>query len=777
MQSILIMSALALEGGAGALGFAPLEIYKADDNACCLKTIDVNGDGLRDIAYVNNDKAVIEFLVQKGAEELARDLARPPEVDPRKPNDIPSDRRFRRETYLTEKRVFCWDFVDVTGDGEEDLVFYGDPRELVVVTGAADGGWGEPRTWRITSGVASTQALATGDFDGDTRTDVALLGKNETTFWFGREGGLGEPIDVPNTVRGAYGIVAGDYDGDGREDLLFVGPGDEPLQVRFQGPDGLGPTYGFALAGPRDWAIDDVDGDGRTDVAFIDDVTGHLKLYGFELRTANDRVLGGPRVFPLADDDDTKHRRHAVADVDGDGRVDVLVTQPAAARVNLFLQSADGTFASPRSFPTLSKVTFLTVVDLEGDGSHEVVVLSPDERSIGVARWTEHGLSLPEAIPVEGKPLAFGAADLTGNGAADWVVVTKDGRTQRLLIHTGGVERALADGIGPEGEHVLSLVLEGVKDSPETVALFDADRDGRTDVLLLFDYEPMKVFLNRPGEDGAALALVDVSAATSFGRGLVEKVVPGSFHAADYDGDGLFEILLAKENFARAVRIGRPPGSDDGSEQSRVVVIEQFLAKSPRAQITGVAALNLDQDPEREIVLFDKKEHELSVLDRRDGTYTVIDTINVPRISFSGFRVADLDSDGREDLYLAGENEFVVFFTGSECWTLVARTSYVTDVKDGRLNRIALGDLDGGSLELFVIDMSEQLLKILSLEHGVLEQRMSFRVFEAKAFQRKQNLDEPREMTVDDVTGDGLPDIVSLAHDRVLVYPREGEGR
>ena len=32
---------------------------------------------------------------------------------------------------------------------------------------------------------------------------------------------------------------------------------------------------------------------------------------------------------------------------------------------------------------------------------------------------------------------------------------------------------------------------------------------------------------------------------------------------------------------------------------------------------------------------------------------------------------------------------------------------------------------------------------------------------------------EPREMLIDDVTGDGAPDIVTIMHDRIVIYPQD----
>jgi len=49
-----------------------------------------------------------------------------------------------------------------------------------------------------------------------------------------------------------------------------------------------------------------------------------------------------------------------------------------------------------------------------------------------------------------------------------------------------------------------------------------------------------------------------------------------------------------------------------------------------------------------------------------------------------------------------------------------------------------------------------------------------WQVFEERTFRSRRNdLPEPREAAVADVTGDGKNDLIVLVHDRILVYPQE----
>ena len=50
---------------------------------------------------------------------------------------------------------------------------------------------------------------------------------------------------------------------------------------------------------------------------------------------------------------------------------------------------------------------------------------------------------------------------------------------------------------------------------------------------------------------------------------------------------------------------------------------------------------------------------------------------------------------------------------------------------------------------------------------------LAFKVFEQKSFRDVDELIEPRDLAVGDVTGDGRADLVLIVHDRVLVYRQD----
>ncbi len=114
---------------------------------------------------------------------------------------------------------------------------------------------------------------------------------------------------------------------------------------------------------------------------------------------------------------------------------------------------------------------------------------------------------------------------------------------------------------------------------------------------------------------------------------------------------------MAQNTFARRVLLDA-----DGLWKIK----DQYNAGRNSAQILGAAALDTDGDGTKEIVLLDHASRSLLFLSSKSGVYRPSGTLSLGSINFAGMHVADLDSDGRDDLLIAGTDRFGVLQTGRQ---------------------------------------------------------------------------------------------------------------
>ncbi|HTB85711.1 MAG TPA: VCBS repeat-containing protein [Candidatus Sulfotelmatobacter sp.] len=739
-------------------GFSGKEVYPIDQGVTSLHVADLDGDGLNDIVVVNNLRAKINLLYNlTGKTNAAATTDHKLEI-----NELPPDSRFRIDSIPTDEYIRAFAVADVNGDGKPDLIYFGDSKDLEVLYNEGTNGWSEPKKWHLEDGQEDPNALAIGDLNGDGLADIAYLGDNGAVYFLAQQPDhtFAEPVKISYSgTPKAIQIV--DVDGDGKNDLLLVDfDSSTPYRFRQQIAGGqLGPEIFFKSQPIRSFTVDTLAGDKTNYVVSIVNSTGRAEVGQFT-RKAGETLSGNFskgqfEILPL-NKTDAAARGVLWADVDGDGRPDLLVAEPESGQLSIYLQQADGSLAPPKKFPSLAGVSQIAVGDWNGDGHPQIFLLSHDENAIGVTAFDKNGrLPFPTLQQFDGKPIAMTVGALKpGAKPILAVIVDKDG-ARSLVTKTG------------DGKTRTQKLSDSFKSNPTQLAIADANQDGLNDLLVLIPYEKIKVLLQ-----------------TTNG-GFDEKDVdpPGGameqpwFATMDADGDGKMDLLLPQKNFVRAVVLEQKPKDPNSTNSPDWMfrVKDQINGSASDSHISGAAVVPNGKNSTPSLFLLDDQNKQLTLCERdTNGVWQVVKNIELPFVNFPALSTVTLG--GKPAVAFTGQNAVAWQSLAGDVWDLTKLDDYDTSIKDGFLNDLIAGDLLGnGRKQLIFMETAKNYLDLVVFDKNrKLVPGDRWQVFEQHTFRAAQSaVPEPRECVVADVTGDGKNDLIVLVHDRIIVYPQE----
>jgi len=755
-------------------GFSGPETYPIDSFIGQLRAADMDGDGLTDLIVVNNSRSKINILYnQTGKTNRTASTRRvKPEL-----NELPPDARFRIESIASEKRIASLVVADLNGDKRPDIAYYGEPKELVVQYNLGSNNWSAPKRWPIEDGQLTANALASGDINGDGRTDLLLLGENHVYLLAQMaDHSLAEPEKIPysGTVKSVQVL---DIDGDEREDLLLVNwDSPNPFRFRLQNAAGqLGPEIHFSMPPVRSYWADDLDGNHKTEIITIAQNSGRAQISHFQRKPA-EPLSGGFRqgqfqVMPL--NKTTKAKRGmAWADVNGDQLPDLLVAEPDNGQLTVYLQQPDGSLSQAKTFPTLTGVSELAVAGGDKNTPAEIYLMSPDERQVGVTRFDKQGrVAFPTIIPLDGKPLAMALGSLRPNEKPVLaVVLDQDGK--RVLATRSA-----------DGQTKTQKLSDNFKSNPARMAFHDVNQDGLADLVILIPYEKIKILLQVPGKD------FDEQDVASPG-GAVEQPW---MSMSDVDGDGKPELLLAQKSFLRAVVLKADAEAKSGTNSNSAetsgastnassktwsfVVKDQINGAAGNSRIVGAAPLRNGTNAVPSLFLLDAERKAVTLCERdSNGVWQVARSIVLPFTEFNDLQPVALGGKDMNSISFLGVNAAAWMKLGGQTWELSELDGYETPIKDGQLHDIISGDLNqDGRKDLVFLETAKNYLDLVIFDkNSKLIPATRWQVFEERTFRnRRSDQPEPREALIVDVTGDGKNDLVVVVHDRILVYPQE----
>jgi hypothetical protein len=765
--------------------------------------IDLNGDGRIDLAVTNLDSGDVSVL-----EGLGDGTFRPERryAVGSEPIDLmPFDANYDGRLDLVTANRSSGDLSFLLGDGRfgfserrmaapgfaptglELVKFQNNlPPMLVAGDERVEGGW-------FLYGTADTGFLVPmpvgirpndhteGDFNGDGQSDVAALRTDlnlliivmvhsDYTYEVMPPMPLSPIID---------GVVTGDFDADGRVDLALTSTKSDVIEIRLGVGDGtfLSPEATFSSKRTGLWVLD-AEQDGVVDICVLD------RLGQITIRRGQAAPAGGFDAPMLVNGSIKDSVRDAT----------VMPSSRTNRAVGLYsrLSSLLITEFTPRTgfrieyvpIPAHFMPSRVVSGDIDHDGLDDLVVLARGTNQ-AIVMFGAGGMKMnPEwtLLDVGIGPSDAVLKDLDLDGRLDLVVVNEfSGDLSVILSQPGrtfGAETRLAAGVGLVGarDSFGTPYLHSV-DEPVTLTtgMFNSDpwpdlavvARGSSRVALLYG-RPGGTFTNpclsrtyQTGEDpstvvaarfrGGALddlAILNrrsrtVTILLNNGRGgftpgqvLDAGSNPTDLIAADVNGDGIVGILISSANGDLLEMVGKGDGT--------------FAPYQRTDRSVRLAAGDLDGDGVPEVVVSDQARDQVRV---DFGERAAVERGREAGMLAPGaVRVEDLDGDGTQDLIVlnSGSNDAFVFLgTGSGLSDTPRRYFTGTDPEG-----LTIADVDGnGLLDLIVANAGSNDVTVLLGIQGPGG-------WDLVAGPRLRVGWGPTSTTVEDVDGDGLPDLV-----------------
>ena len=473
-------------------------------------------------------------------------------------------------------------------------------------------------------------------------------------------------------------------------------------------------------------ALGDVNGDGRIDI-----VIGN---YGEEnqllMNSGNGALSDGD---PVSLPGGSRYTYSIVlGDVNGDGLVDILIGNFGEEN-QLLINSGNGTFSDTNvvSLPGGSKQTIsLALGDVNGDGRMDIVVgnygeenqlfVNPDDGTIFDAN--------PVSLPGGGKnTFSVALGDVNGDGHID-IVVGNQNQPNQVLVNS-------SDGTFSYNNHV--SLPGGIKQSI-SLALGDVDGDGSIDIVFGNYNQPNQLLLNSGDGTFSDKNTVNLPGGGKYSRSLA---------LGDINGDGRIDIVVGNSDQDSQILIN----SGDGTFSDMNAVKLPGGTMNTRSLALG----DVNDNGRIDIVVGNFGQTNQVLVNSSDGTFSDTSTLSLPGGSKQtiSLAVGDINGDGRIDIVIGNygqENRLLVNLGDGTLSDM-----NVVSLPGGGRNTycIALGDVNGdGHIDIAIGKLGEENQLLINSGNGTFS--------DTNTVSLPGGSSNTHSLALGDVNGDGSIDIV-----------------
>ncbi len=305
-----------------------------------------------------------------------------------------------------------------------------------------------------------------------------------------------------------------------------------------------------------------------------------------------------------------------IADLDGDGKAEVVVSD--ARRARLVVLRTDGKQVTVDAVPTQGQIAGYALADVHGDGKADLLLVDGRGR-LTVQHPGDDATGAPLDLGLGGRGMGLMTGDLDGDGKQDLVALVRG--KMRWVTDIAGQPRLSA--------------IEPLEDNLHSFQVMDVDGDGKVDFVCCVAGTKMNLRLRRGRGDG------------TFGPWRIAGV------------DNLLHVFPAKlANGATALatiegpnrRVSLQTYTDHGGDAAL-----EWWSFGEDQKSVPFAVGDLDGDGDDDIVLAQPERAQLAFFEWRGETF-------VPRMlptlaGVTSVAIGDVDGDGKLDLVLASPEE------------------------------------------------------------------------------------------------------------------------